>query len=213
MQTQNNIKRFFVYRMLIISFLGIISVTGSAQISLTGGLNYANVRNNNLLENQSGLMGLQLGASVRYYPIKQLSWFSIQNEVLLIRKGYTQDLDKTYYFHFDYLALPILFNLSPVKDFSLHTGVELSELYSTNIKQGLNTYNHFDVGLVLGVSCLDSKGVSLYARATYGLLPMLDYYTIDKLGNFTGEIHDLKNISLSIGLKINLYNEKLRLYK
>jgi hypothetical protein len=111
------------------------------------------------------------------------------------------------------LSSPVLINYSLSPQISIQAGVGLSTLISTNIEQGIKTYNDFDLGLALGASCFSNKRISCYSRLTYGLLPMLDYYEIDELGNFKNQIHDLKNICLSIGIKVNLYNEKIRFHK
>jgi hypothetical protein len=105
--------------------------------------------------------------------------------------------------------MPILVNYSLSKDLAIHSGLELSTLLTTNIKHGLKTYNNFDIGLLFGISYFESRKISCYSRFTYGLLPMLDYYDIDELGNFKSEIHDLKNLCFSIGIKFNLTNEKI----
>jgi hypothetical protein len=104
-------------------------------------------------------------------------------------------------------------NYSLSDNIAIHTGIELSTLITTNIEKGKETYKNFDLGLVFGLSCFNKKRISCFTRISYGLVPMLDYYEIDDLGNFSEEIHDLKNICLSIGFKINIYNEKIHLYK
>jgi hypothetical protein len=70
------------------------------------------------------------------------------------------------------------------------------------------------MGLVMGIFCFGEKPISCYSRISYGLLPMLDYHEFDELGNFINNIHDLKNISITIGIKANIIeNEKIRLFK
>lgn len=210
--TPNSYNRYI--RPIILTGLYLIFFCGSqAQIAATGGANYCYVRNNNLLENQKPLITIHYGLSIRYYPIKKLPYVSVQNELIFNQKGYKQELDKNYTFRFDYISLPIIINYAPVKFFSINTGVELSLLYSTNVEQGTKTYNTFDTGLILGITCFEKRRLNLYSRITYGLLPMLNYYSIDKLGNFTGDIHDLKNLCISAGLKLNIYNDEIHLYK
>lgn len=194
------------------TLLLIISNKSFAQVSLMGGANYCNVRDNNLLANKKGIGAFQGGAAIRVYPFKNLPNLSLENELLINRKGYQQDLDKNYTFYFDYFSWPLLVCYSPVRNFTVSAGVELSQLLFTNFKKGTSTYHDFDAGLVLGFSCFDEKWISLYSRMTYGLVPMLNYYSFDEMGNFTGEIHDLKNLCFSVGLKINLYHEKIHLY-
>lgn len=48
----------------------------------------------------------------------------------------------------------------------------------------------------------------LFSRFHYGLLPQMDYYQFDELGNMT-PIKDVKNINVMVGLKIILGDEKI----
>ncbi len=206
----------FKLKRILLSLVGLVFIsayTSTAQVALMGGLNYANERNNNLLENQKPIVAYHFGASIRYYPFKKRSNISLQNELIFNQKGYKQVLDKEYVFHFNYISLPILINYAPTENFSINAGFEFSRLLSGNIRRSSETYNYFDIGLVSGFSCFDKQRISFYSKVTYGLLPMLDYYTIDKMGNFTGKIHDLINICLSVGIKINIYNEKIQFIK
>lgn len=200
----------------ILILLGvIISFSGNviSQVAVMGGANCSYVRNNNLLKNQVPFIAFHTGLSLKLYPFKKDSSVSVQSELMFSQKGYMQKLDKNYTVHFNDISWTILANFPLIANLVVNSGIEFSELISTNVTEGTQTYNHSDVGLVLGVSCFEKHRVSFYTRAVYGLFPMLDYYSIDKLGNFTGEIHDLKNMCISAGIKINLYNEKIRLYK
>ena len=204
---------------LLFRIVAIISLTffchekSKAQVAYIAGGNYSNIRSNISLENKKPIFGYNLGLSVQYYPFGKWQKISLINEFLLVQKGYQQDFAESYIFKFNYLSFPILVNYSLSNQISIQAGVELSSLVSTNIEQGTKTYNEFDAGLALGVNCFSNKRISCYSRFTYGLLPMLDYYEIDELGNFKNEIHDLKNICLSIGIKVNLINEKVKFYK
>lgn len=204
---------------LIFQIVAIISLTFfcqeklEAQIAFVAGGNYSNIRENISLENKKPIIGYNLGVSLQYYPFKKFQKISLINELELVQKGYQQDFAENYSFRFNYLSLPVLINYSLSTQISIHAGVELSTLISTTVEQGVKTYNNFDTGLILGINIFNSKRISGYSRLTYGLLPMLDYYEIDELGNFNNEIHDLKNICFSIGIKANLYNEKIQLHK
>jgi hypothetical protein len=196
-------------------FTGLILISplkSVAQIAFKVGSNYSSVRHEIPLKNIKPVIVSELGASVQYYPFKKFKNWSLINEFCFSQKGYQQNLSRDYTFRFDYCTFPVLINYAPVKHLSVHTGVELSTLFSTNVRRGLETYNHFDTGLVLGFSINKGRVFSFYLRGIYGLLPLLDYYKIDEMGNFTGEIHDLKNMCLSFGVKINVFNEKFRPY-
>lgn len=199
-------------RILFIGMFLLAVETTMAQVSVIGGANYCTVRNNDLIQNQDPIYAHHFGVMVRYHPFRKLPNLSIQNELIYTRKGYQQELDKTYLFHFNYLSLPVLLNYAPAKYFSVHTGVELSGLFNTNLEKGNLTYNNVDLGIVGGFSFFDNARVSLYTRYTHGLVPMLKYYTFDKLGNFTDNIRDFRNSCLSVGLKINIYNERIETY-
>ena len=201
--------QLFIFIALVLFF----KVEAKAQMAIHGSANYSNVRNDVSLKNKEPGLGYNLGLLFQYYPIKKFKNISVINEVNYSRKGYQQDFEKNYRFKFNYLSFPVLVNYSLSDQFSIYTGVELSELISTNIEKGRETYNEFDLGLVFGLSWLNKKRISCYSRITYGMIPMLDYYEIDELGNFNREIHDLKNVCLSIGIKFNFYNEKILLYK
>jgi hypothetical protein len=204
---------------LIFQIVAIISLTFfchdklKAQIAFVAGGNYSNIRENISLENKKPIIGYNLGVSFQYYPFKKFQKISLINELELVQKGYQQDFAENYSFRFNYFSLPVLINYPLSTEISIQAGMELSTLISTNVEQGIKTYNNFDMGLVLGINFFNSKRISGYSRLTYGLLPMLDYYEIDELGNFKNEIHDLKNICLSIGIKVNLYNEKIQFHK
>jgi len=208
----NHFARLTFQTAIFISLTFMCHEKSKAQIAFIAGGNYSNIRSNVSLENKKPIVGYSFGLSVQYYPFKKFQNISILNELDFTQKGYQQDFEKKYSFKFNYLSLPVLVNYSLSKRISIQTGVEISKLISTNIKQGINTYNGFDLGLVLGVNCFSSKRFSCFSRFTYGLLPLLDYYVIDDLGNFKNEIHDLKNICLSIGIKFNLYDEKISIY-
>jgi len=208
-----NHSRLIFQIVAIISLIFFCHKKSEAQIAFAVGGNYSNIRSNLSLENKKPIIGYNFGVAVQYYPFKKFQKISMLNELEFVQKGYQQDFTENYSFRFNYLSLPILINYSLSTQISIQAGVELSTLISTNIEQGTKTYNNFDTGLALGINCFGDKRISCFSRFTYGLLPMLDYYEIDELGNFKNEIHDLKNICLSIGIKVNLYNEKILLYK
>lgn len=214
-ETKINLKhsRLILQIFTIVSFIFLCHEKSEAQISYVVGGNYSTIRSNISLENKKPIFGYNFGVSAQYYPFSKFQKISLLNGLEFIQKGYQQDFEKNYSFKYNYLSLPVLINYSLSNQISIQTGVELSTLISTNIEQGTKTYNNFDTGLVLGINCFGNKRISCYSRFTYGLVPILDYYEIDELGNFIKEIHDLKNICLSIGIKINLYNEKILLHK
>lgn len=203
---------FLPFKLLLL--IGILSTpfTSEAQVFIMGGGNVCNVSSDVTLQNKSSIWGYYWGAGVQYYPFKK-DKFSIINELLFSRKGYQQDLDKNYKFEFNYLSMPILMNYSVNQYLCLQGGVELSQLVNVNVAKGMDTYNHFDAGLVFGLSGFDNQRVSFYMRMTYGVTPILDYVSIDEIGNFNGNIKDLHNVCFSFGIKFNMYNKKIYFQK
>lgn len=198
---------------LFFSLIFLSTTVLKGQVAFFAGGNYSSIRNSVNIENKEAILGYHLGASLQYHPFRNWQNVSIVNEFILTQKGYQQDFGENYRFRFNYLALPVLIDYSLSNRISVHTGAELSFLAATNVKRGLETYNGFDLGIVAGANYRIGKRLSCYARLTYGLLPLLDYYEIDELGNFTNEIHDLKNSCFTVGIKYNLYHEKITFYK
>lgn len=178
-----------------------------AQVKLFAGVNYTGVRNS-VLENEEAIYSWHVGAGVNLAP-KKWDKFSIALNAMLSEKGYKQYADKWYDFDFYYLSFQPVIEFSPVKLLSFEAGVDLSALVDTSVREGLSTYNNFDCGLIFGFTVFNDKRVALYSRVIYGLIPMLSYDRIDALGNFTGEINDLKNTSLLLGIRVNVYHEKI----
>lgn len=208
-----NSKYNWLFGLILLSLICLFSVKAEAQVSVIGGGNLSTVRNEVELENKESILGYHFGVQFQYYPLKSLEKWSVINEFIFSRKGYMQQFDKDYDFHFSYLAVPVLVNYAPVPFLSLQGGIELSNIVSTNLEQGLKTYNNIDVGLVFGLTAFDNKRISIYSRATCGLLPMIDYETMDEMGNFVDEVKDIYNVCYSLGIRIKLWDEKIGLYK
>ncbi len=201
--------RLSIPTVLFIVLTFVCHLTSEAQFSLVVGGNYSGIRNNISIENKGSVFGYNFGLSAQFHPFTNFQRFSIISEVNFNQKGYRQDIEESYSFRFGYLSWPILGSYSLSKDLSICSGVELSELISTNVRQGLKTYNNFDFGLVFGIGYFEERRLSGFTRFTYGLTHMLDYYDIDEQGNFGNEIHDLKNVYLSLGIKFKLFDEKI----
>ena len=195
--------------LMIIALIILFTKNSQAQIAIHANTSYSNIRNDISIENKEPLFGYNWGIAVQYYPFRNAENLSVINEFNFSRKGYRQNFEEDYNFKFDYLSFPILIDYSLSDNISLQTGVELSQMIGSNIEGWKDTYNKFDLGLVLGTSFFNRKKWNLYARFTYGVQPVLDYYEIDDLGNFKDKIHDLKNISIAIGIKFNITNEKI----
>ena len=208
-----NRMRIFIHVAIISCLIFTFPKKSDAQLAFVAGGNYSNIRSEITLENKNPVIGYNIGFSLQYYPFKNHQKFSIVNEPGFVQKGYQQEFQETYSFRFTYFALPVLMNYEVTEQFSAQAGFEISTMISTDIEHGLQTYNNFDLGFVIGANFFGNSRINCFTRLTYGLLPMLDYYEIDELGNFNSEIHDLKNMCISLGFKLKLYNEKIRFYK
>lgn len=194
---------------VLLIFLVVFTVRAEAQLAIHSNLAYSNIRNDISIENKEALLGYNYGISIQYYPFRNTEKLSLINELNISRKGYRQKFEEEYEFKFNYLSFPVVLDYSLTDNVSLQTGLEPSWIIDSNVEELKDTYNKFDLALILGASFFNQKRWSLYTRFTYGVLPMLDYQEIDDLGNFKDEVHDLKNISVAIGIKINISNEKV----
>lgn len=56
-------------------FLGLIFLSATelkAQIAVVAGGNFSNIRNSTAIENKEAILGSHLGASIQYYPFRNL---------------------------------------------------------------------------------------------------------------------------------------------
>jgi|GEM_PF-1190685 hypothetical protein len=184
-----------------------------AQVAMMAGGHYSSIRDNIPIQGKSAIPGYNIGFSLQYSPFKGWESLSLIHELNFVKKGYRQRLDKNYFYRFNNLSLSVLGDYAIAKPISLQGGIEFAKVTSSNIKYWKKTYNDFDIGLIVGINMKIYKNLSLYSRLTYGLLPMLDYYDIDEMGNFKKEIHDVKNITYTIGIKLNISNEKNKTHR
>jgi hypothetical protein len=190
----------------------LLSLQMQAQVSIIDGINLSMVRNH-VLENEGPIIGAHIGPSVKFRPFRNADDLALRTDLLLTLRGYHQDLDKRYAFRFFYIAPTITLDYSIIESVSIYSGFEFSYLVKSNIEKADETYNNFDIGIVLGMAFFENKRIGFYWRGIYGLVPMLDYYHIDSEGNFHGQFHDLRNLTFSLGLKINILHDEIRSYK
>lgn len=197
---------------IIVGLILLFSYSLNAQISVKVGGSYNTINDAGILENKSPMFSTFLGAGIRVHPFKETSKFSIESGLLIQRKGYIQHLDnETYNLTLTYFTIPTLLNYKPNATFSVYGGFALNHLIDTNRKKGNDTYTQNDVALNLGINLLEHKKLNIFIRGAYGLIPIIDYYKIDEFGNFTDKIDKFNTMSFSIGLKMNIYDEKIKL--
>jgi len=202
-------------RWLIVCTLLFLCAPSKAQFSLMEGGNYSDVRHNNLLPGKRPVFGFFTGFSLQYYPFVKSDRLSVVNEFFYHLKGFRQDFKTDQFKHpLHYLAFPVLLNYDISSRLSVHTGCEFSLLITANsLNENKNrrneVYRGYDFGWNAGTGFYLLPGrVMLFSRFHYGLLPQMDYYQFDELGNMT-PIKDVKNINVMVGLKIILGDEKI----
>lgn len=199
--------KIFITGLLFTSFV----MTSYSQIYVYGGPHRSIIRNDVLL-GDSPITAFHFGAGANFYGNRWPQKFFITIAADLATKGYDQYLgSKEFQMRFNYLSTQYSANLHLFSFMSLKLGVCTSLLFNTSVEKGNETYNTLDIGLVGGVDFFVSKRVGFYTQTIIGLLPMLDYYKIDSQGNFNGTIRDLKNTCFMIGIKFNVYDEKIKL--
>lgn len=194
-------------RILLGFLLFAISTNSLAQVYFFSGMNQCRVRNE-ILSNESPMYGLHIGGGINLFLKEEESKFFIKGETVFIKKGYDQELrGEKFHLRFNYWSLQGSVNYLLTPSISLQTGVDFAILFNANLKRWQETYSLYDIGLVGGVGFFENRRFNLYTRVIYGLTPMLKYHNIDSMGNFHGELKDLRNLSILMGIRFNI-NEK-----
>ena len=195
--------------LLIILTLCCLAKTSQAQVEIFGGVNSSFVRND-YLRKEGSHRAYHFGAGFDVYPNKKSDKFSLKINVITVEKGYTLKADKSYRYRFKYISVQPMANYHPIPFVSMYAGIDAGFFFWSNVKDGWKNYCPLDAGLVAGFSLWDNKQIGLYTRLIYDLVPMVQNYdNVDAQGNFHGTIDDIKNTSILIGLKINVYNERI----
>ncbi len=188
-------------RLLIFFFLIVSLSSGYGQVSILLGTQYANVRDDGLLPEKTGIPGMHMGLEFEISaPESKISFIM---DALFSLKGYKQDLDQVQEYRFVYASVPIMLKYTPIEHLAISAGFEPSALVLMAREDSADNYEGFDLGLIFGISTLNKKKVSPYVRGYFGTLPVLDYFFFDQLGNFDQELK-LRHINLMVGLKFSL---------
>ncbi len=195
--------------LLVVFVLSANSAQG--QVFYYAGANGCAIRDNGLLVEEEPAIFTTSGFSAKFSFWGSESPWTVDCGLGLDFKGYKQKLDETYIFRFAYLTLPLMFSRQTNGPISFGAGVDLSLLAGTNVRRGLSTYNSIDAAPSLECSYYFSEIAGFQLHFSYGLMPMLDYFDFDNLGNFTKEVHCLKNTSLSLRFIIRITHAKITL--
>ena len=152
----------------------LIASFGQVDIGVKFGLNFANVKNLNAYST-SNRLGFNTGVTTHINISKQ---FKLQPELLYSAKGFKYPSVNGYSAgsaRLNYLSLPVLGCYSVGEGFSLLFGPEFDMLLHANSEYDKTdhnvskNFNHFGVGLDVGVSYRLIGGLGVEARYNYGL--------------------------------------------
>lgn len=200
------------YKFIVVTFfVFFIQIPeGFAQVGMMVGTNYSNVRHDGLLGKTQGQMSLHLGANIEVVPIRGIPNLSLRTDLILVQKGYTLLIDDSKYrANLEYGSFAPMIKYAIFEDFSIHSGVEFNRLVDSNVGEDI-TFRKNEKALFFGFDVFNSKRLSFYTRASFGLTPVLDYYDIDPIEGIQGRISDLYTTTIMLGFQLNIHHEKIR---
>lgn len=200
------------YKFIVVTFfVFFIQIPeGFAQVGMMVGTNYSNVRHDGLLGKTQGQMSLHLGANIEVVPIRGIPNLSLRTDLILVQKGYTLLIDDSKYrANLEYGSFAPMIKYAIFEDFSIHSGVEFNRLMDSNVGEDI-TFRKNEKAVFFGFDVFNSKRLSFYTRASFGLTPVLDYYDIDPIEGIQGRISDLYTTTIMLGLQLNIHHEKIR---
>ena len=187
-----------IYITIAIMITSIVSLNAQdrknkATAGIKGGYNVSSVSFDGTSETGK-LHGYHIGVYVESYLGKH---FSIQPEILYSKQGYKIiDDNGTYTQKLDYLNIPLMLKLYPVKSFFLEAGPQIgfSISHKETFDSGFVLYdtskefepNNFDWGINVGAGFKSDQGISLGARYHLG---QSDIYDQDKPKNRVWQIY------------------------
>lgn len=187
---------YIAIALMIISSLSLSAQDrkNKATAGIKGGYNVSSVSFDGTSDTETErLQGFHLGIYVESYIGK---YISVQPEILYSQQGYKIiDEDGTFTQKLDYLNVPLMLKLYPVKSFFLEAGPQVG--FSISHKETLDSGrlfgdtsrelepNNFDFGVNLGAGFKSDAGLTLSARYHIG---QNDIYDEDKPKNRVWQI-------------------------
>jgi len=188
---------------LLMTIWGLSYQKTLAQTEAIGGLNYSYALNDNVLPNQEAIITPTFGI-LTSFQLKDSSVHYLKTGIIFTVAGYNQTFeDNTYSKRFRYLALPLMYKVQLTKAFSIEAGAQFRMMVFREDEYEYN-YKREDIAAVFGFNVFEGNVISVFANASYGLLPLVSYQRIDELGNFNGKFEDLHNTMASVGIKIKI---------
>jgi hypothetical protein len=184
-----------------------------SQLSVFMGGGVADIRENSVLANHHPVGAIQTGAGVDFSMFKKTPDLTLQFQSSFIENGYRLQLDKNYRYTFQYFSNALLIGYRLLPGCKIRAGAYISTMIRSNIKHTGRIYNRKDAGLVTSLSFFENRRINFEIHGRTAFTPLLDYYTFDRQGNFIKSVHDLKNISLTFLIKVQITNALIKLYK
>jgi hypothetical protein len=181
-------------KILLTSFLSILSLVGFSQTGIKGGLNLATIGGD--ASGVDSKADFHIGL---FFLTKKSETFGIQPEIIYSRQGAQASGNSSVKINYDYLNVPVMFNYYPEEKFFIQGGPQLGILLSGKIKEGDNSLdvkdqlNTVDLSLGLGIG-YDTESVILGLRYNIGLTSTAS----DSNGNFPNRV-----LQISIGFRLN----------
>jgi len=196
-------NKSFRYIILLVALWFLAQQKAFAQIEAVAGLNYSYAMNDGVLPNQEAIVTPMFGL-LKSFQLEDSSIHHLKTGILFIISGYNQDFEETTYSkRFKYLALPLLYKLQLTNAFSVEAGAQFRMMILREEEYKYN-YRREDIAAVFGFNLFEGNMLSIYANASYGILPMVSYQRVDEIGNFNGKIEDVHNTMVSLGIKFKL---------
>jgi len=184
---------YITIALMIVSTLSLKAQDTKATAGIKGGYNISSVSFDGNSETEK-LHGYHIGIYGESYIGK---YFAIQPEILYSKQGYKIiDNSGTYTQKLDYLNIPVMLKLYPVKSFFLEAGPQIgfSISHKETFDSGFILYDtskefepsNFDWGINLGTGFKSDAGVSLGVRYHIG---QSDIYNEDKPKNRVWQIY------------------------
>lgn len=182
--------------------------TSSSGFGVKGGANFTNLITDDVNDNN-----LLTSFNVGFFALLPInSFMAFQPELNFSRKGAELEYDNifaegTAEFRLNYLELPLLLKVNPIRNFNIHAGPYAAYLINAKVKNKTTggtfdfednfdskDFNRLDYGLALGVG-FDFSSVGVGARYNYGLANIGKERSI---GGVSYVFPDSKNSALNI---------------
>lgn len=196
----------FKYSILIVLSYLLTDTCLMAQVSFQAAASYNNIWDAKRVKNKLGLFGYRMGLTVEF-KFAKMNRSSVKTGILMDLKGYKQKFDSTFKFNLRYTSIPLQYLIRIHKELQAQIGVEMGFLVGVRSNTPNAIFNGFNTDLEMGLNYRIEKNLNYFCQANLGLIPLINYYELDKLGNFVKRTHDIRFWSVLIGFNFK-FNDK-----